>query len=67
MQIAAASAGRSAPAAVNVKYGWLFVTGDVAVFQLDASASADVKFPPAWQLLDKPNFCLLGDFCKLHL
>jgi len=43
VQRAAASAGRSASAAVNVQYGWLFVTGEVAVFQLDA----DVNFPPA--------------------
>jgi len=38
------------------------VTRDVAVFQLDA----DVKLPPASQLLDKLTSCLPGDCCKLQ-
>ncbi len=45
VQKAAASAGRSTPAAVNVQYGWLFVTGDVAVFFFELDA--DIRSPPA--------------------
>ena len=38
------------------------MTGDVAVFQLDA----DVKLPPASQLIDKLTSCLPGDCCELQ-